>query len=217
MTEEIDQTDPLANQGLVREIALKHLGRGLSLDDLIGEGQVGLLQARERWAKDRGLRFTTFAYRRIQGAIDRSVREQVPLVSVPLHVQERIAYPNSKAKASKAIIKAGKRMLRRHVNEGSLEISGTGASLGSLATGRRNGELAQRLAAMDLAVLMSGLQPVEAEVIRRLYGLDGHEEMLVSAIARHFGKSYQWVYNVEARAMEYLRQRAASSSRRVAG
>ena len=59
-------------QGLVRALALKvhrNLPRQIELDDLIGYGQVGLIEAARDYDSGRGIRFTTFAYYRIRGAI----------------------------------------------------------------------------------------------------------------------------------------------------
>lgn len=59
-------------QGLVRNLAWKlhrKVSRHIELDDLIGYGQVGLMEAARRFDLNRGLEFTTFAYHRIRGAI----------------------------------------------------------------------------------------------------------------------------------------------------
>lgn len=73
-TTDINQANVLVAgcQGLVRNIAWKicqKLPRSVELDELIAYGQVGLIEAANKFEADRGIRFTTFAYYRIRGAI----------------------------------------------------------------------------------------------------------------------------------------------------
>jgi RNA polymerase primary sigma factor len=75
-----------ANQRLVVSVARRHPGRGLELEDLVQEGNLGLLRAIERFDPERGLRFSTYAIWWIKQAIQRALDERGRPVRLPGHV-----------------------------------------------------------------------------------------------------------------------------------
>ena len=79
-----------ANQRLVVSIAKKHLGRGLPLADLVGEGNVGLMRAIDRFQLSKGCRFVTYAVYWIRQAISRAVLEKVPTVRPPVDLAAQL-------------------------------------------------------------------------------------------------------------------------------
>ncbi len=83
-----------ANQGLVQKVAWRYQGYGLDLEDLVQEGNIGLLRAIEKFDPARGFKFSTMAWWWIQQAITREILNTGRTIRLPVHFQEALRRMN---------------------------------------------------------------------------------------------------------------------------
>ncbi len=77
-----------ANLRLVVSIAKRYTNQGLSLSDIVQEGNLGLLKAVERFDQEKGFKFVTYAHWWIRQAISRAISNQARIIRIPIHIIE---------------------------------------------------------------------------------------------------------------------------------
>ncbi|MFO0934105.1 MAG: sigma-70 family RNA polymerase sigma factor [Planctomycetota bacterium] len=219
------------NLRLVVSEAKRWAGRGLSLPDLVEEGNVGLFHAVELFDPERAIRFSTYATWWIRQAIRRALVNSVRTVRIPRHMSQELARwrefarkfeqregrapdPDEVARAMPG--SAAKRKILKRVY-GSVGLSGATVSLDALFDEDHKiadpRAVAPEDAQLDLGdrerlrAALSTLDPREADVLRMRFGLTGETSSLtLREIGRRLSLSRERVRQLERHALERLRR-----------
>ena len=220
----------LANLRLVVHIARDYRNRGLSLPDLIAEGNLGLIQAADRFEPERGLRFSTYGSIWIRQSVLRAIAEQGRAVRIPVQMFQQI---NRFVRVERTLRAKLAREPELSEMAGALAISlprterlaGLVAGIRSLDEGSST-EAFDRLSAEDLGEhplsveelvdqqlqhekvdrLLRSLSVREEQILRLRFGFTDGEDRTLAETGELFGITRERVRQIEARALEKLRR-----------
>jgi RNA polymerase primary sigma factor len=219
-----------ANLRLVVNIARSYTAKGLSLPDLIAEGNLGLLRAVEAYDPTMNTRFSTYAAYWIRQSMKRAVINMAKTIRIPAYMaqlltewrrasaklqellgrpptQEEIAADMKLSKKKLNIIKKAIRVYQGMPQSGQGEAE---VGLDDLLLDERNSGPSQELAHSDelqqVLKLVDQLSPREATVLRLRYGLQGEEPLTLMQIGERLGLTRERVRQIERDALKKLNE-----------
>ena len=217
----------LSNLRLVVDSAKHYTGRGLSLLDLVQEGNIGLMKAAERFDYRRGFKFSTYATWWIRQGITRALADQSRTIRIPVHMTEayqrvhkvtrklaqRLGREPSLEEVAGSVQSTGERVtqtIQAFQDVVSLEHPvGDGDTLfGDFVPDRERPPVDTRVGynemTREIARALGTLSPREAAVIRLRFGIGQGEPMTLEAVGRTLGVTRERIRQIEAKALMKL-------------
>jgi len=219
-----------SNLRLVVSVAKHYIGCGVSFQDLIQEGNIGLIKAVDKYDLGRGFRFSTYATWWIKQTISRAITDQNRLIRIPAHMTETI---NKIKKISRELtLSLQKEPSFKDIADALgisekelIEINQYMNSISSLDTPldegdgddtvesliadtkaidpEENCEQADMLATINK--VLATLSDREAEILRLRFGLDGHQAMTLEEVGEYEGLTKERIRQLEIKALQKLR------------
>lgn len=219
----------LANLRLAVHIAHFYRGRGVPLEDLVQDGNLGLMRAAEKFDFRRGFKFSTYATAWVRQSITRSIADTARLIRLPVHVVEKVntfhrmhrdlsrggdreASVDEIAQNMSLSPEAVRRLMRCESEVFSLEVSGTDeapSTLNAFMIVDTSVEPLQAVASRSLSDAIERMliefKPRERQVLTLRFGLGGLDPMTLEEVGQVFDVTRERIRQIEAKAIGKLR------------
>jgi RNA polymerase primary sigma factor len=221
-----------SNLRLVVRIARDYVGRGLSLDDLIGEGNLGLIRAAEEFDPAFGTRFSTYASYWIKQAIRHALTNTTATIRLPSHMVNLLtkwrraerslarelgqAPTEDQVAVQLGLTDAQLELVRKAKLAGRLQLESNFAEGNAWTPDDAAADAEDPGAALEddderslLRRRLERLEPRERMVVALRYGLEGNDPMTLKEVGRRLGVTREWVRKIELRAVRRLEEAEA--------